>query len=599
MKNLYKFLMFLAVFALWSGALRAQPTCDNPLVIIQDDFESYQLGALGPQADHWTTWSGNEGGDEDGNVVSNASASGVQSIFFQGQAGGGPQDVILSLGDRDSGMYFLSWYMLVAEGGKAYFNLQRTTTPGEEFPVEVLFDVSSVGALFLNNGQVLFTYPQGEWFEVRFVIDTDNDVVSAFIGGDFVYTWPLTWTSTGSTSNIGPAFGAVDFYDVDENTFFWVDDVYFAEIPPAAPGQYCYMATPLDSAGVYTVDSVVCFGAGFQTNSSITSGVAGAWYEWTAPDDGVLTLASCDGGADTRVWVFSGGCSALNLEGINDDRCELAPDDDLYASYRQVLVTAGETYLICWDDRWDSNGFDFELGFTAGAAEDGNFCETAIAVEPNDTVTIDQINGDAAITGPIIGTSSYNTPTAYSQSEWYAFTAPSDGMMAISSCGLTGEDTRVWLYSGECGFGGLDFMATDDDACDLQSLIDSVEVTEGTTYYIEWSHKYTADGFAPGFDWTLQFSPSVNTTEQELFEQAFGLSPNPASETVVLSFNLPAPASLQIRLLDITGKEVYSTSTAQVRQGSVELRVSDLPQGLYMVTATDGQSIMNRKLIVQ
>ena len=595
MKNLYQFLMILSVCVLYGGVLGAQPTCDDPAVIINDDFESYDLGALGPQADHWTTWSGDEGGAEDGNVVSNASSSGTQSIFFQGAAGGGPQDVVLLLGDRDTGMYLLNWNMLVADGANAYFNLQRTTTPGQEFALEVLFDTSGVGGLFVGtDGPFLFEYPQGEWFDVRFVIDTDNDVVTLFIAGNFVYTWPLSWISN-DTNGMGPAFGAVDFYDLDGFTFFWVDDVYFAQIPPAAPGKYCYMAIPIDTAGVYTVDEVSCFGAGFQVGSG---GFAGAWYEWTAPDDGVLSLSTCGAGVDTRVWIFSGGCSELNLEGINDDRCEMVPGGNSYASYREVLVTAGETYLICWDDRWEGTGFDFELGFTAGDAEAGDFCETAIPVEANDTVMVDQVNGDAAITGPIIGTSSFGTPTPYSQSEWYAFTPTSNGMMGVTSCGLTTEDTRVWIYTGECGFDGLVLIAENDDndSCGTQAYIPAMPVTAGTTYYIEWSHKYED---AAGFPWILQFEPEVNTTEQELFEQAFRLSPNPATDVALLSYELDEPTVLQVRMLDMNGQEVYHSSTAEVQQGSMELRVSDLPKGIYIVSATDGQSVMNQKLIVQ
>ncbi len=590
MKNLYQFLMILSVCVLYGGVLGAQPTCDNPTVIIEDDFESYDLGALGPQADHWTTWSGSS--DEEGTVVSNASASGTQSIFFQGVAGGGPQDVVLLLGDRDTGMYLLNWSMLVADGANAYFNLQRTTTPGQEFAAEILFDVSGLGALFVADEQFLFEYPQGEWFEVRLTLDTDNDVATLFIAGSFVYSWPLSWTVETMTGS-GSAFGSVDFYPIDESSFFWVDDIYFAEIPPAAPGKYCYMAIPIDTAGVYTVDEVSCFGAGFTVRSA-GQGLAGMWYEWTAPDDGILTLASCNGGGDTRVWIFSGGCTSLDLEGVNDDRCEMTPGSSEYASYRQVLVSAGETYLICWDDIWEDTGFEFELSFDTNEPEAGDFCQTAIPVAANDTITIDQINGDAAVSGPVIGHFGSST-TPYAQSEWYSFTPDQNGMMTVSSCDLTTEDTRLWIYTGECGFGSLELVAFNDDSCDLQSFV-AMQVQAGTTYYIEWDNENVD---APGFDWTLQFDPEVNTTEQELFEQAFRLSPNPVTDVTLLSFELEEPTVLQVRMMDMNGQEVYRSSTAEVQQGSMELRVSDLPKGIYIVSVTDGQSVMNQKLIVQ
>ncbi len=595
MKNMYKFLSLILIFVFGAVTSPAQPTCDNPEVLIQDDFESYNLGALGPQADHWTTWSGDEGGDEDGLVVNNNAASGNQSIFFQGASGGGPQDVVLNLGDHDSGMYLLNWNMLIPEGAKAYFNLQRSTIPGEEYAVEVLFDGAlNLGAIFLNNDQFLFPFVADEWFEVRFTIDTDNDRVILFIAGNFVYSWPLSDTST-DPGTLGSAFGAVDFYPADDTHFFWVDDIYFAQIPAAEPGKYCYMAETI-TEGTHTIDSIDCFGAGFTVRSG-GQGLAGRWFEWTAPDDGIMTLTSCGNGSDSRVWIFSGDCSTLQIEGVNDDRCGLnMAGSQEWASYREVMVTAGETYLICWDDVWEGDvPFSFDLSFTTDAPADGDFCQTAIAVNAGDTITIDQINGDAAVAGPNIGHFGSST-TPYSQSEWYSFTPDANGLMSISSCGMTTEDTRLWVYTGTCGLTSLELIANDDDGCDLQSIVDSLQVTAGTTYYIEWDSE---DTDAPGFNWTLQFEPEVGTQETATLPGSFRLSPNPATNSTVLTYELNTPSELQVRLFNYTGKEVLNyNSLNNTQKGEITLNLSELPQGFYLVQISNGQQSISKKLAI-
>ena len=99
MKRLITLLLFASLF----HPLFAQLNCDN--TIICDDFDAYVTGALGPQADHWTTWSGDEGGAEDGIVTNDAAFSGDNSFVIQGQ--NGPQDVLLLLGNLTAGNYRL------------------------------------------------------------------------------------------------------------------------------------------------------------------------------------------------------------------------------------------------------------------------------------------------------------------------------------------------------------------------------------------------------------------------------------------------------------------------------------------------------------
>lgn len=498
-------LLSLLVLCLCFSTVNAQD-CDNPTVIIDDNLDSYTLGALGPQAAHWTTWSGTEGGAEDGIVSSDQSSSPDNSMYIQGTAaGGGPQDVLLLLGNKIDGNYILGWNMFVPEGNGAYYNIQHSETAGQEWAHQITFGADGSAALDAGLGDVrIFDYPQSAWFSVDFVIDVTNDFTYLYLNEEFVYAWPLSWqnfTMTGLKQ-----LGSVDFFPIDPTHVFYVDDIYYAQIPEAGANQYCHMASAID-VGNHVVADLACFGGPELDNDG--SFLSGAWYSYTPTEDGVMSVSSCDGGSDSRVWIYSGDCGTRTLEGVNDDNCEISVGGgDEWASYREVLVSAGTTYYLAWDNTWDNTGFDFDLSFTAGAGVGGDFCETATVIDPG-IHSIDQINGDAAVAGPMIGNFASST-TPYSQSEWYSFTPEASGNASIASCGMTGEDTRVWVYSGTCGFDNITMIAGDDDGCDIQSLIMDLPVTAGDTYYIEWSSE---DLDAPGFDWELSVEiPTVNVT---------------------------------------------------------------------------------------
>lgn len=482
--------------------------CDEPFVLIDDDFESYQLGALGPQSDFWTTWSGEEGGNEDGIVSDEQANSGAQSMKIEGD--NGPQDVLLQLGDQTAGHYILSWNMYIPRGEQGYYNIQKVEgEPGEAFGVQVSFEADST--LSIDAGEASAAtgnFTPESWFEVTHYIDLNNDNIRLYIDGNFIYAWTFSFSSF---TEEGPRqLGAVDFFPAEGSHLYYIDDVYFAEIPPAGEGQYVQTAVEVE-AGTHTVPELSCFGAGFNVRSNGNGG-AGYWYEYEATADGYIIVNSCNGGIDTRLWVFGGDTQNLPTLGVNDDLCPIEPDGDAFASYREVPVTAGETYYILFDNPWENDGFEWSLELVEGELPAGNFCQSAIAIEPGVT-TIDTLDGNAAVAGPSIGVSLSNSYTPYANTEWYSFTPPADGTMSVFSCETLPEATRVYVYDGSCGIEDLDLLAFSSNSCDPTSPTQSIAVEEGVTYYIEWASKF--DGARFGFDFTLEFgAPAVNVTFQ-------------------------------------------------------------------------------------
>ena len=480
--------------------------CDVPIAIIDDNFDSYTAGTnnLGPQSAHWSTWSGTEGGAEDGNVSTAFANSGANSLEIKGtNAAGGAQDVLLLLGDKTSGHYKLSWNMYISAGKGGYFNIQKfQNSPGTEYAYQCYFDANGTGFIAAGgDAAATFTYPQGEWVNVTHYIDVDNDLVTLYINNQHVYSWPLRWTSFIQEDK-AVQLGAIDFFPRNLNDVFYVDDVYYAAIPPAADGNYCYTATPID-LGVHTAPDLACFGGPDQENAP-----KGLWYSYTAAEDGFIYVGSCGGGVNTRVWIFSGDCQGTRSTlGVNDDECEMTAGGDAYASYREAAVTAGETYFIVWDNVWDDAGFDWELGFFADVYE-GDFCSTAQVVDFG-THTIDYFSW-ASVSGPQLGT--FVGYTAYTNSKWFSFTPTANTKVRAYSCGLTSEDTRVWVYTGDCSsFESLNLVASNDDGCSTQTDV-TWDVTGGTTYYIEWDDN--SNNFE-GHDWILEeIIPTVTVTFQ-------------------------------------------------------------------------------------
>ncbi|SRX53997.1 T9SS type A sorting domain-containing protein [Aequorivita sp. CIP111184] len=222
MKKIYLLAFTLGAFAFSANAQ-----------IIQDDMESYSTG--GVHEDHWSSWSG-VAGAEDMIITTDQAQSGSQSgLIDAGAAAGGPQDAILLLGNQTSGEYDLSFFMYIPSDKTAYFNFQGETVAGGAGPA------SAPGTGVFNSGNVTFNldglspgvvedidadgtvnntfaYPQNFWFEVKFHFDVDATMYTLSIDG--VDGAPVLFGGDA-------ILGGIDFFAIDPNNQFYVDDVTF------------------------------------------------------------------------------------------------------------------------------------------------------------------------------------------------------------------------------------------------------------------------------------------------------------------------------------------------------------------------------------
>ncbi len=196
-----------------------------------DNFDSYTAGSyLGTQsAGAWTTWN-NAPGTATDVLVSNADAlSGANSLHFVSNvSGGGPTDVIRNFGVLNTGQFSMSFQMKVGTGKAAYFNLQKTATPGDAFTLSANFGDN--GELKINEDiNFLATYPQGSWFEFRLEANLNLNQWEIFFDN----------VSQGTFTTIENQVASIDLYPVDQDTpflsDFFIDDFSTTITPYTLP----------------------------------------------------------------------------------------------------------------------------------------------------------------------------------------------------------------------------------------------------------------------------------------------------------------------------------------------------------------------------
>lgn len=130
-------------------------------------------------------------------------------------------------------------------------------------------------------------------------------------------------------------------------------------------------------------------------------------------------------------------------------------------------------------------------------------CATALSIAPG-TFTVPVVNGSEVPTPTCV------TSTALaSYGSWYAHTPLEAGGLFISSdlAANSGGDTRVHVYSGECG--QLTCVAGDDDNGNGNLSKVWLNVEAGVTYHIAWDDAWSAAGFDFRIADTLAFEQDM------------------------------------------------------------------------------------------
>jgi len=195
-------------------------------IYFEDDFEAYVPDTfLCTQTTDWQTWDNMPGTSTDVMVSAANAAMGVQSVLIVGGSGGGPQDLVLPLGDQTSGQWSAQFYIFVSPVNGGYFNFQKTADPGTEWAMDVFFNDDGSGYIVQNDIEFAFSYTNGSWVHVDVRIDLDTDQASCSIEGVIVHSWQWTIDNQGDPGL--NQLGGINFYGLADAgaAMYYIDEV--------------------------------------------------------------------------------------------------------------------------------------------------------------------------------------------------------------------------------------------------------------------------------------------------------------------------------------------------------------------------------------
>lgn len=286
----------------------------------------------------------------------------------------------------------------------------------------------------------------------------------------------------------------------------------------AQMGNGCTNAIALQ-AGAYRADTMYANAA---TNSFFYPFPDRAvWYKYTPTSDGLLTISSCDGGRDTRLFMYAGTCAQLIAAGFSDDFCEHDNTNDELAAKIVKPVKANTTYYLEFDNAWEDGAFTFNVSFSTFTPTATQTCATAstatVGVNRVDSLFGFALRGDA------------------NRANWYKYTPIRNGRISVTTCGID-VDTRLWIYRGTCN--SLVLMANSDDDClakagDTSAVaVNNLSVIAGTTYYFEFDDAWENTNFT----FNLTFD-AANRAEDIALANVVQVSPNPATDVLSINVN--------------------------------------------------------------
>lgn len=205
-------------------------------------------------------------------------------------------------------------------------------------------------------------------------------------------------------------------------------------------------------------------------------------------DENNNTVASATitgGSSGSESFCLPDGCYTVNVDGGSFDN-EVGWDISVNGN---VALSGGAP----------ASGLELEINSScAPPTPENTSCANAelatLGVNETETVNV----GDGAENGCTFPISSGSADHA----RWFTFTPAQSGEYRIGSSGLTSADTRLSIYTGNCG--SLTCFASNDDAngeADRASEVTTC-LQAGVTYYIEWDDSWSI----ASFNWNISYN---------------------------------------------------------------------------------------------
>jgi hypothetical protein len=199
---------------------------------VEFDFDEFFLGDVVGQVSEIVLWPA--AGVTSSQVTTDQAFSGNQSVVTRPQSGGLVDDILINLGNKESGVWSVEFMTYVPAGATGFWNIQddenfASTAEAQwngQFFIGATASGGSAGLVTWDQGTEVAEYPEDQWFSIIHVFDLDNGTHTVSIDGN------LMLDAVGYNDTDGfpvDRIGAVNFFAIDANNLYYVDDFRLVE----------------------------------------------------------------------------------------------------------------------------------------------------------------------------------------------------------------------------------------------------------------------------------------------------------------------------------------------------------------------------------
>ncbi|NES03041.1 MAG: S8 family serine peptidase [Okeania sp. SIO2F4] len=379
------------------------------------------------------------------------------------------------------------------------FNFEATTEDGEPLHAENELEENGGSSVWWN-----WTAPTSSPVTIT-TNGSDFDTVLAIYTGDSV----SDLTEVASDDDSGQELESLVTFEAVEGTNYKIAVDGFSgeqgnivldlvqQTTPIANDNFADSATLAGTSANATANNVNASKESDEPNHAENDGGSSIWWDWTAPESGLVNIDTFNSNFDTLLAAYTGS-SLLELTEVASN------DDGGFGTQSQILfaVEAGTNYKIAVDG-FDGAAGDVELALSlqTDLLANDNF---ANRISLNDTNIFTGRN-EAATSEPGEPAHAENDGGA---SLWWTYTAPESGTVTINTDG-SNFDTILAAYTGST-LAELTEVASNDDTVDFgaqSEIIFDVEANE--TYNI------AVDGFDGAFG-NINLEVFLSTFENDI-----------------------------------------------------------------------------------
>lgn len=160
-------------------------------IIDSDNFESYDIDSLlEVQSMSWAPFCSD---NFSANIEDILAPEGVQ--YLEVNAADGANTFIRTIDGLSTNAYNLTFKLYVPQARAAKYTIYHQEDCDEtEVAYEVQFNVDGSGQVSVGGQTQSFVFPQGQWLDIRQLIDLDRDIVELYIAEVKILDWPFEWT---------------------------------------------------------------------------------------------------------------------------------------------------------------------------------------------------------------------------------------------------------------------------------------------------------------------------------------------------------------------------------------------------------------------